>query len=117
MKTALINKDNYKIIFNDETELYKVLKTQGGYHHMTEEEFEDMLYEPNTRICFVDENNSLKDYSDKINNDYYCIWMSKLNKMSLYKYTDGGNKFIKNIDLMSNIEVIAKYADKHLCSI
>lgn len=117
MKVALINKDGYKIIFGDENEAYEVLKTKGGYHNITYDEFEEILYEPNTRICGIKENGSLIDYFKEVNKEYYCIWISKLNMMSLYKYSDNGDKFIKNIVLTANIKPIIIFANKHSCSI
>ncbi len=108
MEIALI-KDNYKIIFNNEHILYKVLITLGGYHQLTYEEFETILYESNTRICYVNEDGSLKDYYNEVNNNYYCIWNEELNKMSLYENINKENKFIKDIDLMANIKIVAKF--------
>lgn len=118
MKIAFINKDNYKIIFQSEKEIYDALTTRGGYYGMSYDEFEELLVEPSTRVCGIKEDGSLMDYfGDNINEKYYCIWIAKMHKMSLYKYTENGNKFIKNIDLTADIKTVAKFANKHLCSV
>jgi len=111
-KVVLINRQGYKIIFQNKEELYNILISLPGYN-FTYKEYLQLFENDDTFLCEMYKDSSLlENCTENINDKYYCVWLHQLKMMSLYKYTEKGNKFIKNIVLHADINTIIKYYDK-----